>query len=529
VPRALLAKSQAWAGWHLVAAVLPFLALTLWWIAADARVPDFDSGRHLQYTFAMREALAGGDLLAPITQDNFNHYPPLLYLVGLLGMAIGGAGVDSALVAQALVFMPLLALGCWGTARIAYGPLAGVLAAVFVLGAPMIVSLFHMYMLDATQASLVAVCVWLVLQSERFGRVGLAALAGLAGGGAMLLKPTTPIFLVGFVLVVLARGGWRHWRGLLVFLAVGAVVSFPWYLEHYDQLAGLTGGATGSTTQAAAAAGNTYITPPRYSVTNALWYGWNLMNLELLGPLFISFVVGAVVATVRFARNPRKDDPTPELLAGGLVAYLGITYIALKDPRYTLPALVYVAAFGVAWVPALRTARLRTVGAAAIAAVAIVNVVMVSFGVGDRIRIGSPRAETLLGERSIRLFSPAGFVVGKARDDSEVLEVMRAVRADGITTMELDPGGDGTFAVSGLQVLLRFAGLQQPPSYQPTALDPRTAFLLRHPVPPGGPEPCGRMADGQGIYVVLGGNVVVPFEDYRFYCPPGAPGPATGP
>jgi 4-amino-4-deoxy-L-arabinose transferase-like glycosyltransferase len=434
-------------------------------------------------------------------------------------MAIGGTSVDSALVAQALVFMPLLALGCWGTARIAYGPLAGVLAAVFALGSPMIVSLFHMYMLDATQAALVAVCVWLVLQSERFGRIGLAALAGLAGGGAMLLKPTTPIFLFGFVLVVLARGGWRHWRGLAVFLAVGAVVSVPWYIEHYDQLRGLTIGATGSTASAGASASSTYITPPRYSFTNALWYGWNLLNLELLFPLFAAFVAGLVVAVVRFARTRDPDDPTPELLAGGLVSYVGITYIALKDPRYTLSAMVYVAAFGVAWVPALRAVRARTVAAVAIAAVAAVNVAAVSFGIGNTVRVGKPLAETMLGERSVRLYSPAGFVVGKPRDDSAVLEVMRAVRADGITTMELDPGGDNTFATSGLQVLLRLAGLRQPPSYQPTALPPDTAFLLRHPVPPGGPEPCGRMADGMGVYVVLGGNVVVPFEQYRFYCP----------
>jgi hypothetical protein len=100
-----------------------------------------------------------------------------------------------------------------------------------------------------------------------------------------------------------------------------------------------------------------------------------------------------------------------------------------------------------------------------------------------------------------------------------VLAVMKAVRADGIRKMELDPGGDVTFSTSGLQVLLRFAGLQQPPVYAANALPPDTAFLLRHPVPPGGPEPCGRMDDGQGIYLILGGNAVVPFEDYKLYCP----------
>jgi hypothetical protein len=100
-----------------------------------------------------------------------------------------------------------------------------------------------------------------------------------------------------------------------------------------------------------------------------------------------------------------------------------------------------------------------------------------------------------------------------------VVRVMRAVKADGIDTMELDPGGDSTFSLSGLQVLLRFAGLKQPPVYQANALDPRTAFLLRHQIPPGGPEPCGRISGGLGVYLILGGNAVVPFEDYKLYCP----------
>jgi 4-amino-4-deoxy-L-arabinose transferase-like glycosyltransferase len=497
--------------------LLPFLALTLWWIAADSRVPDFDSGRSLQNALAMRDALGRGDLLAPITQDNFNHYPPLLYLVASLGLAIGGDSIDSMRLAHILVFMPLLALGVWGTARRAYGQRAGLLAAVFALGTPIVVSLFHAFMLDVAQTALVAVCVWLVLESRRFERVGIAALAGLAGGGAMLLKPTTAIFLSGFVVVVLARGGWRNWRGLLGFLAVGAVLSVPWYVEHYTQLRGLTAGAATDTTGGGA---SSYLTPPRTSFTNVIWYGWDLLNVELLAPLFAAFVVGAVVAAVRFARTRRSDDPTPELLIGGLVSYVGITWIILKDPRYTLPALVYVATLGVAWLPALRGIP-RRLAAGAVVAFAAANTIMISFGLGQTVQLAfTQRPATMLGERTIRILSPNGFVVGEPRDDSDVLRVMRAVKADGIDTMELDPGGDASFSVSGLQVLLRFAGLRQPPVYRANALDPDTAFLLRHPVPPQGPQPCGRISAGQGVYLIRGGNAVVPFEDYKLYCPP---------
>jgi hypothetical protein len=131
----------------------------------------------------------------------------------------------------------------------------------------------------------------------------------------------------------------------------------------------------------------------------------------------------------------------------------------------------------------------------------------------------SDRPAPMLGERTIRILSPGGFVVGAPRDDSDVLRVMRAVKADGVDTMEIDPGGDSTFSSSGLQVLLRIAGLRQPPVYRANDLGPDTAFLLRHPIPPGGPEPCGRISGGQGIYLIRGGNAVVPFADYDLYCP----------
>ena len=152
----------------LALAALVFAGVTVWWLIADSRIPDYDTSRHLANAFAMREALATGDLLAPITQDNLNHYPPFLYLVGSLATAIAGEGIDAGIAGQDLVFVPLLVIGCFGAARLAYGSLAGGLAAIFALGSPMVASMFHAFMLDAPQAAMVAVTVWLLLASRRF-------------------------------------------------------------------------------------------------------------------------------------------------------------------------------------------------------------------------------------------------------------------------------------------------------------------------------------------------------------------------
>lgn len=42
-----------------------------------------------------------------------------------------------------------------------------------------------------------------------------------------MIKVTTPVFLAGFVLVLLARGGWRNWRGVAVFGLVVLLVAQP--------------------------------------------------------------------------------------------------------------------------------------------------------------------------------------------------------------------------------------------------------------------------------------------------------------
>jgi 4-amino-4-deoxy-L-arabinose transferase-like glycosyltransferase len=518
--------ARPWLGWVLPWAV--FVVVSVVWLSLDSRVLDYDSARHFVNTMTLRDGFAKGDWLAPITFTNVNTYPPMAYLVGILGTLPGGRfNIDGATIAQDVVFGGLLAAGCWGTARIAYGELAGALAAVFALGSPMVVSLLHVYMLDAPQAACVAAAVWLVLLSGRFERPGISALAGIAAGAAMLVKQTSVIFLGGFLLVVLLRGGWRHWRGLLPFVIAGGIVCLPWYIQHFSELRGLTEGATGAPTpggSSGGAAAASYVTPPRYSGKNVAWYAYDLLNVQLLAPLFVAFVAGTIAALVRFVRERRPEDPTPELVIGGLIAYLGCTYISLKDPRYTLPAMVFVAALATGWVPSLR-GRARLIAAAALVACAAITFAGTSFGIGREIAIRLPGSPpTLLGERSIRIYRPDGYLAAAPRDDSAVPRLMRTLEARGITTMELDPGGDATWNTNGLELLMGEYGLSRPASYDPAHLSPDTVFLTRHLLGPGAPKPCGRISGGWGVYMIKGGNAAVPFEQYKLYCPPGFAG-----
>ncbi len=504
--------------WLLLAGVGAFVAVTIWWLTQDRRVQDWDNGLHTIDAYTIHGELSAGHLSAPFTE--FNTYPPLGHLVGALGMFLGGVSPASVIVASNLVFVPLLAAGCFGVGRLVYGSRrAGLLAALFALGTPMVVSEFHEFMLDPQQAAMVAATVWAILACRRFERPGIAALAGALSGLAMLTKQTSAIFLAGPLAVMFLRGGWRNWRGILAFAAPLAVVGGPWYVYHRHELNGLVSVHDGeSSSTAANAAGSIY--PQRLSRKSFGWYFWDALNIQLLAPLALAVLIGAILAIRDCLRDRSPRNLRPELLGGLLVSWLGMTLITHKDPRYTLPALVYLAVLGSGWIATATRAR-RALTAVLLAVVAI-NLIGVSTGLGGPLRVtlpGAPR-DSVLAERHITLYSPDGWLRGGPEHDGDVLGLMRGLRRVGVRTVTFDAASSDAidFNTSGLQVLALQAGLQPAWVYDPAGLGPRDAFLLRHFPQAGDPPPCRRLDDGSGVYVVLG-NPVKPFALYTFLCP----------
>ena len=101
---------------------------------------------------------------------------------GRVAALIGGVNIASPIIGENVVFVPVLALGCYQAGELLYGPLAGLLAVLFVLGSPLLISTFHVFLLDAPLTAAVAIALWLVLASEDFSRPGISAAAGLAVG-----------------------------------------------------------------------------------------------------------------------------------------------------------------------------------------------------------------------------------------------------------------------------------------------------------------------------------------------------------
>jgi len=118
------ARRLGWSGpaWGAIGATTAFLALTFWWLTQDRSIPIFDAGTQLETALEYRSILARGDLLGPFTFENV--YPILGHVVGAISALIGGMSVAAPIVGENLVFVPLLALGCYQTGELLFGKLA---------------------------------------------------------------------------------------------------------------------------------------------------------------------------------------------------------------------------------------------------------------------------------------------------------------------------------------------------------------------------------------------------------------------
>jgi 4-amino-4-deoxy-L-arabinose transferase-like glycosyltransferase len=497
-----------------------FVLVSFWWLTQDNRVPDFDSGIHLIYGIVYQSEMASGHLTFPFT--DYNSYPPLVHLLGSLTIYLIGIHPMAMILASNVVFVPMLAFGCYGVGKFVAGPRAGLLAGLFALGTPMFVSMMHQFDLDPPEAAMVAVSVWAILESRRFERFGVSVLAGALCGLALLTKETAVVFLVGVLAVALLRGGWRHWRGLLGFVFGLENVAGPWYVYHATQL-------LGTFTTIGNLAPNSLQAPPRWSARNAGWYVWNLFNEQTLTIFALLFLIGVAIAVWRCVRHRiTPENVYPELLGGGLVSYLGMTYLTHKDPRYTLPALVYVAVLATSWIVTIQPRRMRLILSGTVIALSAVYFAGMSFGIGGAVRIPLAGAQnTMIYQNQLTLYETTGWLRGGPQHDGAVLTLLRGLRPYGIHAIGIDPGSSELdFNANGINPLAASVGIGTLPT--PTSR-PDGALLFLHAPKPSDPRPCQRLNDGLGIYVVKGvidgfnpqllRNPANSSQRYLFICP----------
>jgi len=411
------------------------LGVCVWWILYDQRLPNGDDARHLATSNDFAETLRGWDTTGLLTTDIYG-YPPLVRLVGAVPIVAGLDGTDWSPIAVAAVFLPLLALGCYGVGRHVFGPTAGVLAALFALGTPMVMQLFHVELLDAPLAAMVAVTLWALLASDRFARTRESAIAGALLGLALLVKTPAPAFLAGAVAVSLATGGWRRPRNVALAAAATLIVAAPYYLNNISQYASLSGEAVvASQDQWTLAFGWSFEGSRRLSPESFAWYPWAGVNTQYLVPLMAFFAAGLGYSLTQLRRRPQ----VAELVAGLAVGYLAMTLLSLHDPRYTLPLAVYVAVIGTSWITALRARAIRIAATVVLLAVVAANFAAGTFGALPTVQATLPGDDEadLIHPGALTFLDKRGFYAGEPHPDPVWADLLDTIEREGIHTAEL--------------------------------------------------------------------------------------------
>jgi 4-amino-4-deoxy-L-arabinose transferase-like glycosyltransferase len=520
LPRARIAALR-WSApaWGAIGVTALFLAITSWWLTQDRSIPIFDAGLHLSITINVHHALASGRVLHALTLTA--PYPPFAYLVGSLGILVGGVGVAPMILAENVVFVSLLALGCYQVARLAFGPPAGLLAVVFALGSPLIAAQFHVFMIDAPETAMVAVAVWLVIITDGFSRLKASALAGVVVGLGMLTKEPFAVFVVGIVGVTAVRGGRGAWRGLALFAAIALLLALPWYIHEHKYIQEFGSEATDSARAFAnlGSSSPTGVAPPRLSPANLEWYLWNFVNAQLYLPLFLFAAVGWLWTLAGFLRRHPVSPLALELSVGAFLAWLVLTETFVHDTRYSMPLTVYLAVFGAGWIVRLGH-RARIAATSALVLVALANTLGASFGVGAPLKVTLPGASATALEQpnTITGYSSKGYLVSGPQRDGDLLAMLRALRRGGVRKIvwPVEEAIAADFSEGGLVALVQIAGLQQVPEGITGAKLTREDAVLAHGKISPNSRPCVRLADGTGVWVRIGDPEV---HAVKNFCP----------
>ena len=122
---------------------------------------------------------------------------------------------------------------------------------------------------------------------------------------------------------------------------------------------------------------------------------------------------------------------------------------------------------------------------------------------------------------------PPGAPVMPAALRTYLTSLLGTMRRQGVTTVEFDAANLTRTAYldrDALENLATSVGLHVTDAYYPASLGPHEAFLTRQTwtLQKVGPEPCGRMPDGSGLYITLGDPLGTP-QSLRYYCPLNTP------
>ena len=234
--------------WLLLAGlVLAHVVVNAVWIHRDLSIRSYDGGPHLEaHVQAARilgqQGLAG--LVGLVRPEEPGWWPSAGYVPAAALALVFGAGFDQARLYN-LLYLALLLVSVAQIGRRLHTREAGLLAAAMVGLLPVVYGEGRNLGVDMPGTAVLCACVWLLLTTRGFARLGRCAWLGVALGCGMLIRPQVALFFAPVALASLlldGRGpGARRSRkarltGAALALAAAVVTTSPWWLGHVEEI-----------------------------------------------------------------------------------------------------------------------------------------------------------------------------------------------------------------------------------------------------------------------------------------------------
>ena len=410
----------------VIAVLLLALACTMLnvhWALLNQAPPASDDNSHLFASLDLVRQLATLPHPAQVISAYVlcpGYYPPLTYQVTCLGYGLLGVG-QAASIASFFPFLAVLALSMYGIGVNLGGRGLGLACAVTALGAPIVVDHARTYFIDLPATAMLALSVFALAQSRGFARRGWSALFGLSMALGVLTRWTHLVFMLVLTLYAVGRLLWERRSPALavaaLFAALGAaglahvILTAPSTDTLFDAGGGFdwtpyvfTVAVMGGALAVARlhAARRPHLAPllnlveslAVFVLTAWPWYYYNskqvqskllyqagvhidaaqsarayltdLSSMVWMAPLLLA--VGAVMGLWQ----QRLRVPTA-LLLGSLATVLGTVSLLPPDPRYLLPAVVFVIPLALMWAAHLQPGAGARAGAGLLLVVSVVS------------------------------------------------------------------------------------------------------------------------------------------------------------
>lgn len=165
-------------------------------------------------------------------------YPPVMYFVTHFFYQAGKPSIETARL-SVLVFAPVFILSMFGIGKRYGGPLGGIITASLAASSPFILNTSRNYFPDFPQTAMTALCFYILLNTEEYGKTALSYLLGVVLALSFLTKWSTPFFITVPLVWFILPHIFRSWKSAVIFFTNLSFLVFIFY-KHlvYKEISG---------------------------------------------------------------------------------------------------------------------------------------------------------------------------------------------------------------------------------------------------------------------------------------------------